>query len=225
MDSREIIWQYDDEYYLGGRSKHTGKVILGVHGSKEFNLGKVAKRKSISCNMVDFKDKVILDVGFARGEMLKYCFDNGAKLCIGIDYSPSAYSIAKEYINDSKVHLYQLSVTDIDKINESEIEIIYLMDILEHVSTEEWHEFFKKLRNKVSSNCILIAETPCYKHGGYLDMHNNYFGLSSLETLFNQYFKDINIDKRDVHSPDFLAGKERVNERPTHFIIKAKNMK
>ena len=225
MDSKEIIWQYDDIYYLGGVSKHNGKKIKGVFGSVEFNKGHIAGRKIASANLANFKNKTILDVGYARGEVLKYCFDNNAKLCVGIDYSPNSYNIAKKYINNSKVKLYELAITDIDKVKETGFEVLYLIDIFEHVSTDEWNIFFKKIHTKLHQDCILIGETPCYKHGGYMSMHNNYFTEDGLNDLLEQYFKDINIEKRDVHCKKFLKGKPLDVESATHFIIKAKGLK
>jgi len=217
INSKDIIWQYDDVYYLGGYSKYANKVIGGVDGAKEFNQGGVGHRKFESANLVDFKNKSIIDIGFGRGEVLKYCYENGAKSCCGIDYSPSALKFAKQHIGNLNIQLYELAVTDIDQIIETGFDIAYMIDVLEHVSNAELCEFFNKFKCKLNPDCILIAETPCYSHGNYLDMHNNYHSLTSLHNLLDPHFITV-----DIHTEDLYNGG---SSKHTDFVIKCKGLK
>lgn len=189
MKSTDLIKYYDETYFLGGISTYTGKEI-GMAGYDDFKEERICHAKRIYAEMADFRGKNVLDVGFGRGEMLKYCFENGAKSCVGIDFAPIAYKIATQYINNPSIKLYELPITDIDKIVEKDFEVVYLVDILEHVSTEEWIEFFNKLKDKLSEKFEIVAVTPSVMMGDYMDLHNNYFSKEKLEELFN---KDFNI--------------------------------
>lgn len=194
MNSKDIIYLYDETYVLGGISKYTGQVI-GIEGSEDFKVGKIYPDKIKSANRTNFKNKNILDIGFGRGEVLKYCFEHGAKSCVGIDYSPDAYKIASNYLKNIKVKLYNIAITEIDKIKENNFEVIYILDVLEHVSNKEWFICFEKLKFKLTENCVLIAKTPAVKCGDYLTMHNNYQTKQSLYEIFDKYFQTIKIEK------------------------------
>jgi 2-polyprenyl-3-methyl-5-hydroxy-6-metoxy-1,4-benzoquinol methylase len=199
MKSTEIIDLYDETYFLGGKSKFNGQEI-GVEGWQHFKQGKISPSKLAILSIVDVKGKNILDVGFGRGEIIKRSLECGAKSCVGIDYSPGAFKIASNYIKNPKAKLYCKSVTDVDKVEEKEFDVVYMVDILEHVSDEEWEEFFQKLTPKLSKSFKVIIQTPAFPMGEYLGMHNNYFTEQKLHGLLDKYF-EISIHK----GPKFLV--------------------
>jgi len=194
MNSEKIRHLYDETYFLGGISKFNGQEI-GVEGLKEFRENSISQQKLSLIKMVEVEGKVVLDVGFGRGEALKWCKKQGAKKCIGIDYAPAAKEIASKHIDDSSVPLYTLSVTEIDRIPEKDIDIVFLMDILEHVSTKEWDEFLDKLMPKLSQDHVLVSSTPASPIGDYMNMHNNYFTEKRLHDLLDSYFSSVEITK------------------------------
>ncbi len=197
MNSKEIIHLYEKTYFLGGISKFNGQEI-GCGGWEEFREGKVYQGKIVIANSLTFKDKNVLDIGYSRGEMLKYCHDNGAKSCVGIDYSPAAFNIASDLLKDTNVKLYCLAVDEIAKVEESDFEVVYMSDVLEHVSDAEWELCFKALRVKLNPHCKLLARTPATRRGDYLQMHNNYHSGGSLRLLFERLFKIVTISKEKV---------------------------
>jgi cyclopropane fatty-acyl-phospholipid synthase-like methyltransferase len=197
MNSKDIIHLYDETYFLGGRSKFNGKII-GVGGMKEFRAGGISTKKLAVVKMVDIKDKVVFDVGFGRGDVLRHCLKT-AKKCIGIDYSPAAYKIASEAVPEAT--LYQLAVSDIDQMPETGIDVVFLMEILEHVSTEEWKEFFSKLMPKLNEGAVVVGTTPSHRMGDYMQMHNNYWSKAKLYELLEYYFGTVEIKK----GPKFIV--------------------
>lgn len=82
-------------------------------------------------NQVDFKDKNVLDVGFGRGEILKYCYDNGAKSCVGIDYSPASLRIASEYLKETNIKLYLLAVDELSRVKENDFEVVCIRRLMD----------------------------------------------------------------------------------------------
>ena len=195
LNSKTIIHLYDETYFLGGISKFNNQKI-GCGGWEEFKNDKIHQDKINIIKCLDFKDKNVLDIGFGRGEILKYCYENGARSCVGIDYSPAAFKIASEYLKNTNVKLYCLAADEIIKVKENDFEVIYMGDILEHVSNNEWEECFKTLKYKLNINCALSARTPAVRRGDYLQMHNNYHSMESLMGLFEKIFKIVTISNK-----------------------------
>ena len=209
MNSKEIVYLYDKTYFLGGRSKFN-RQIIGVEGYNEFKKGIILPKKIEGANRGDFKNKNVLDLGYGRGELLKYCWENGAKNCVGVDYSPDAFKIASDFLKDTKVKLYNIAITEIDEITEDNFEVVYAMDILEHVSNEEWSVCLNKIKSKLNKKVVFIAETPSAEHGNYLKMHNNYHTKDSLHSLFDVVFNGVEIKEE---------------ARKKLYIIKCKDLK
>ena len=194
--SKDIEHLYDETYFLGGISKHTGQFI-GVEGYQHFKQGLIQPKKIRCANTLDFKDKNVLDIGFGRGEILRYCDQNGAKSCIGIDYARAAVEIADSYL-PIDINIYNLAFDEIGEIHETDIDIVYMMDVIEHIPMDELEKGFEQLVPKLSPTCELFASTPNKKCGDYLNMHNNYFlHEDKLSYLFSKYFNNVSISKRD----------------------------
>jgi len=194
MHSKDIRYLYDETYFFGGISKYNNQEI-GVGGIQEFKRGEISADRVAFINQVDFKDKNVLDVGFGRGEILKYCYDNGAKSCVGIDYSPVAFEIASKYLKGTDVKLYSLAVDELIELEENDFEIIYMRSVIEHIPDAEWKIFLKAAKWKFNKNCTLLVLTPTKKRGNYLQMHNNYQTHASLIALFEDYFEIVQIQK------------------------------
>ncbi|GAG89943.1 unnamed protein product, partial [marine sediment metagenome] len=103
---------------------------------------------------------------------------------IGVDYSSAAIEIAQGFVTDDRAKFYELPLNRVSEIQESGFEVVYLMDVLEHVSNEEWTECFIELKLKLVKDCTIIGKTPSRPMGQYFNMHNNYHTLKSLQNLF-----------------------------------------
>ena len=197
--SDDIAKLYDDTYYMGGYSEDQQR-FMGFVGWQEFKNGVISEKKIESINKIDFKNKIILDIGFGRGELLKYCNDNGAKKCFGIDYSEAAFKIAKNFLNNDDISIFNCSINnfDISLINEK-INCIYMIDVIEHAPDNEWELFFEKIKHICDKNTIAYIETPTHQlnTGEYLGMHNNYTTSFYIRKIFNKFFNSIEIDRVD----------------------------
>ena len=199
LSSDEIVELYDETYYLGGYSEEQER-FMGVDGWQEFKNGIISSKKIDSINKLDFKNKVIFDIGFGRGELLKYCYENGSKKCFGIDYSAAAFNIAKNFLNNEDVKIFNSSINNIDiSLIDTKIDCIYMIDVLEHAQDHEWIGFFEKIKSIVSDNVVVYIETPTHQlnTGEYLGMHNNYTTKYYIKNIFNKFFKAIEIDRVD----------------------------
>jgi cyclopropane fatty-acyl-phospholipid synthase-like methyltransferase len=183
MDSLELKYLYDDNYFINI-----------VAGHNEFKQGKINNDKKYYFNLIDVKNKSVLDVGFGRGEILKLAELNDASMIVGIDYSESAYNIARNSICSNRIKLYNLNIVDIDKITQTNFNCIYMIDILEHVNNEEISIFLNKARKKFTKDCVLISATPLdIRRGDYKGMHFNQYNYKRLKQLFLPMFKTITI--------------------------------
>lgn len=160
MNSKDLQHLYDKEYFL-----------KRVEGWKHFARKEIYPKKIESANRLDFKGKDILDVGFGRGEILRYCYQNGARTVTGIDYSQAAIEISKATLKgcDDVVTI----CGDLSSHKwVSPFDCVYLIDVVEHVSSEELSAFIRDV--PLHPGAQILVETPCYDHGDYKGMHINY---------------------------------------------------
>ena len=194
--SKNIIHLYDKTYFLGGKSKFTGQTI-GVEGYQDFKEGKIYDKKINCANMLDFNNKRVLDIGFGRGEILKYCKLNGAKWCTGIDYSDAAFEIAEEYAGNYA----DLFCTPFDELEclpqRKEFEVVYMLDTIEHITMPELASGFAQLMPYLTSDAEMLIVTPSVPSGDYLNMHCNYMNEEKFHTLLGKYFKSIKIENKN----------------------------
>jgi 2-polyprenyl-3-methyl-5-hydroxy-6-metoxy-1,4-benzoquinol methylase len=174
--SQQIRDQYTRDYYLGFVDDNTSK-MNGVGGWKEFSKGEIAPEKVRLANLLPFRGRLVLDVGFGRGEIISHVLANGATKVVGVDYSVAACEIADEFLRKKnqrdKVILYNLPVVDFWTIEEKDFEIIYLLDVLEHIKDWEIFAFLSQLQNKVMPESLLLASTPAIRCD-FKEIHCNY---------------------------------------------------
>ena len=77
----------------------TTPVNYGVLGIEEFREGKIPSRVTNFLSSINFMDATVFEIGFGRGEALKYAREKGAKRCFGVDFSANAVKIAKEFLS------------------------------------------------------------------------------------------------------------------------------
>ena len=137
--------------------------------------------------------KKILDIGFGRGELLQYCYDKGALKCIGIDFSKAAYNIAFKYCN-TEIKLYLSSISQIDKISENNFNIVFMLDIIEHITDEELINFLNKIQKKINIDTEFLITSPIdIKKGDFRNMHINQWNEKKINKILGKYFSQIEI--------------------------------
>jgi 2-polyprenyl-3-methyl-5-hydroxy-6-metoxy-1,4-benzoquinol methylase len=180
-DSETLKYKYDENYTLNR-----------IEGYKEFKAGQVHARKIAIANTFDVKGKNVFDVGFGRGELLKLCHDKGA-YCYGIDFSKDAYEIAQK---NEGLTLFNESITNIDKCFEGKskwIDILFMIDIIEHISEKEFDEFIDKIKGQLSDDIQTFIHTPKDIHAG--DVYNMHITQWTKQKLLDKFsfFKEVQL--------------------------------
>lgn len=126
-----------------------------VEGYEEFKRGELSVVKKTIVDLIDPKPKMrILDVGFGRGEILRYCSDYNADT-YGIDSSKAAYKIAIKTSPNSI--LLTVNAKKIPFI--VNFDRIIISDVIEHMSQSDGKRLIKNLKRILSPNGKIIIHT------------------------------------------------------------------
>lgn len=168
--------KYTKEYFLGSVDKKTNKVY-GVAGFESFKSGHIDKRYKRFLRNLNLKDKVVLDIGCGRGEVIHYCAKQGAQRIVGIDFSKEAIEIASKFNrNNSNVKLIEMEAKHINF--ENVFDAVFMLDIIEHIPDEEMQLIYPKIYSALKKNGILILHTPIFKSLGDKD-HSDFVPVTS----------------------------------------------
>lgn len=163
--------KYTEEYYMHGRRNPDGSftpVNYGVLGIEEFMEGKVSSRVLNFLRPVNFTDATVLDIGFGRGEAIKYARDHGAKRCFGVDFSAPAVRIAKEFLApiDTSVCPIFLICSDVlallPYVQTGSLDVVIMLDVIEHLPKGEAEEVLAHVNRALRPKGTLVIETPFY---------------------------------------------------------------
>ena len=106
---------------------------------------------------IDYKDKVIFEVGCGPGGNLKYLYNKGCKNLFGVDISSKMIALAKEQLKNTNV-----SVQKNDGINipfsEISFNIIFTSTVLQHNTDEEILKKLIKNMCQLSKYEVIIFE-------------------------------------------------------------------
>ncbi len=156
MDHNQDPDFYSKEYFL-----------QQCAGNSDFNYGQESAHQLYSYifdNMgIDCKDKKVLDLGFGRGELCLSSLRKGARKVTGIDFSKSAVDIANENLKES----HNIDQTKIEFLHGNALElnlnekfdIIYLTDIIEHLYDDQNQILFKKVKEHLSEDGVIVIHT------------------------------------------------------------------
>lgn len=136
--------KYFDSEYAGGAQEDY------VSNKKEM------KDKAVACLSIIRKYKKagrILDIGCAGGYFLETARDMFNYVPVGIELSEKMCKVASAL----GFTVYQGSIDNLPK-SEDMFDIVYMGDILEHVSRP--NEFMEKLKKRVKSSGLIVAEVP-----------------------------------------------------------------
>ncbi len=164
--------KYTKEYFLN-YDCHGNKLNYGALGGKEFLNGEIYYDIQDSLELIDnISEKNILEIGFGRGESIKYFYNHNAHSYYGIDFSPASIEIAEEYImpnikNDS----YEIHCDDallhikknFKKIKQRNINCIIMLDVIEHIPNKELNQLLKLFDKLVENGCLFLVHTPFYE--------------------------------------------------------------
>ena len=122
-----------------------------------------------------FKEpKKILEIGSGIGEI---CFRLASSLCtssvVGFDISDQSIKVASDLFV-----LPNLSFVRADRINEvlgskeDKYDLIFLMDVYEHIPATERDELHQFIANNISDDGFVFISCPTPQHLEYLKIHN-----------------------------------------------------
>lgn len=165
-----LVEKYTEQYYLPeGENGET--LPYGVEGVETFREGKLREHDKEILDHLNFRDAHVLEFGFGRGESIKYAWEQEAKSYIGVDFSQAACQIAtgflaqynikgpKIYCSDALDFIHCLASKRIEE-NKPLIDIVMMLDFIEHVPRTEVSNLLELLRPCLSDNAILVINTP-----------------------------------------------------------------
>ncbi len=161
--------KYTREYFLR-QDANGNKTNIGVEGLEEFLSGDIRKVDKNLLGKIDFKDKIVVDFGFGRGEAIKYICEQGAKKVYGVDFSKASIEIASSML-EHYGHRADLECSDaleyMQKFVKSDktvkFDVVIMFDFVEHISRSELGQLLSYLRKTMSEKGLVVINTPIYK--------------------------------------------------------------
>lgn len=160
--------KYTRAYFL--KEDSTGNpTIYGVEGVEDYKKGSIREHDWDILRRLNFRGKTVLDVGFGRGEAIKFAAENGAITVVGVDFSKDANDIAREFLYLHGIHadLYCDDAFSFFKSypireNAKRFDIILMLDVVEHVPRSELNEILKLMPKVLSDRAVVAINTPVF---------------------------------------------------------------
>ena len=186
--------QRDYDKYYSETSKYTNNFTSGAGGLSDLDL----KRYNDVINRIEQfinKKSSILDIGCAKGGLLRTFKDRGYNNLYGVEPSEEAINYLKTFGIDGKC----LSLFEANKLNKK-FDAIILTQVLEHIfDLEKMKSILKNLLNEDGILYVDIPDGMAYIKNNlnsyyYFDLeHINHFSNDTLKYLFND-LETIKID-------------------------------
>lgn len=161
--------KYTKEYFLK-QDVNGNKTNVGVEGLEEFKMGKIRLADERILSRINFIKKNVLDMGFGRGEAIKFSLEHGANKVIGVDFARDSQSIATELLRHYQLNadLYCKDALSFLKNYQKlyphlKQDIVLMLDFIKHVPRQELKKILILLQNIVSNESILVINTPVFK--------------------------------------------------------------
>lgn len=183
---------YREKYtktYFTGTNKDGSPAGYGVEGYNDYLSGGIRDIDLRILSRVAFEGKSVLEFGFGRGEAIKYAIEHGCARYEGVDFSPSALEIAKDFIARHSLPdpiLHCADALEFLKIcpKENCYDIVIMLDFVEHVPRNEFKELLTILGNHLTYKQVIVINTPCFKVDN--DAVNEGLNESNLTELCNR---------------------------------------
>jgi len=187
---------YTDKYYETSCEGHEDWVK--THGKflpdrldKAFNQVKVRK------------DMKVVDFGCGRGEMAYHAAIKGADV-LGVDYSKSSIKLCQKLPKKVKGELkFQLIDTPKIDVPDNSVDLIYFIDVIEHLYPKEVDTVLKEFLRVLKSGGKVVMHTAPnkeYYDGGYL-YYTRWVSILANATVWKYVFKDHLVDAKSPRDP------------------------
>lgn len=164
--------KYTKEYFLNRDGKDRLSEY-GVAGVDDFLSGRIRIQDKKILEKINFTGKKVLDLGFGRGEAIKYAFDHQARSVTGVDFSPAACDIARNFL---KIHhvaakIHCLDIHKFLKSSKDKYDLVILLDVIEHIPRIDLVALLPRLLKSLTPKAIVIVNTPVFPvdNDGYQD--------------------------------------------------------
>ena len=119
----------------------------------EINLNALLEQPAMEKLLPNLEGKTVLDLGCGYGHNCLDFVNKGAKKVVGVDISQKMLDIAKKEASHEKIRYYNMSMTDIDKLNEK-FDIIYSSLAFHYI--EDFYEFCKLMYSVLNEGGVLL---------------------------------------------------------------------
>src|SRR5690242_9844515 len=137
----------------------------GVIGIEEFEKGGIRPQDKALLEPIDFKARTVLELGFGRGEALKYALDHGATRVVGVDFSADAVAIARTFLEKHRLAAELVCSDALEFVRcekQGGFEVVLLLDVIEHVPRSELRLLLGQMHRILRTRAVLVVNTPVF---------------------------------------------------------------
>jgi cyclopropane fatty-acyl-phospholipid synthase-like methyltransferase len=108
--------------------------------------------------IVTEKNAKILDLGCGNGYVLNYLKQKGFTDYLGVDFSPEAVALCKDYVTDRVIQSDALEFLEIERKSERRYDVIIMFDALHHFDRQDIIHLFKLCYEVLKPNGVLAVK-------------------------------------------------------------------
>lgn len=157
--------------YFTKRDESGQEVEYGVEGFDEFLHGSIRDIDLGILRRIDFAGKRVLELGFGRGEVIKYTHEQGAAYYEGVDFAEAAVEIARDFLVRHNIPTPPLHWADALEFlrgqaattGKEPYDVAVMLDFVEHVPRHELREILTLLKGLLSPLAVVVVNTPAYR--------------------------------------------------------------
>ena len=157
--------KYTKTYFLR-RDQNGNPTAFGVIGLEEFEKGGIRSQDKALLAPLDFKGKAVLELGFGRGEAIKYALDQGARRVVGVDFSEDAAAIARQFLQQYGLVAEIVCADALEFVkcekNEQCFDLVLMLDVIEHIPRAECAILLKEMHRILKPKAVLVINTPVF---------------------------------------------------------------
>jgi SAM-dependent methyltransferase len=161
--------KYTRTYFLK-EDPNGNQTIFGAEGVEDFKRGGIRKQDLDILRRINFCGKTVLDLGFGRGEAIKYALENGALRLVGVDFSEDANVIGREFLERYGLMADLYCMDALSFFNwyalqkeSQKFDVVLMLDFVEHVPRHELTCLLTLMRNWLSDRAVLAINTPVFQ--------------------------------------------------------------
>jgi SAM-dependent methyltransferase len=157
--------KYTKTYFLR-RDEQGNPTPFGVMGVEAFEKGEIRGVDQMILSPLDFKGKTVLELGFGRGEAIKYALQSGANRVVGVDFSEDAAAIARQFLQRHGLAAEIVCADALEYIKRQPksgcFDLVLLLDVIEHIPRAELANLLKEMHRVLKPKAVMVINTPVF---------------------------------------------------------------